>query len=370
MMRTLKKWKFFLFLLACCLWLAPDGRTLAAAPAARIGRESYRTLEQAVKAVKNGETIILLRNVRTAKPLTVNRGKRFVLDLNGKSYTCTAKKGSAAVNLMNGKMTIKNGQMSASKINLFRIGTRAGMVIDKGKYRGMVTNRGSLTVRSGMFNAISQKKWLLYNKGNLTIKGGLFRAYGNTVLNDTGGKVAISGGSFTNTCRKNYPILYNRSGKKGKMTISGGEFRGDGRKEVLYNKSGTCYIRGGTFESAVSGNKMGKYPTVSNGSDGILYLSKGTLSNEGQVVLGNSGTLTVSGGTLLGAPRYALLSNRGKADVKGGSFKSFDGKMGYSVYNWSQAELQIRVSDYYKHFGGRIMDGDQLIWSPALGDES
>lgn len=361
------KLNILLFLVLCYLMIAPGERSAAAAPAARIGRVTYGTLEQAVRAVKNGQTITLLRNVRTAKTLTVNQKKRFVLDMDRKRYTCTAKKGRAAVNLVNGWMTIKNGRMKAAKINLFRVGTRARLTIEKGRYQGMVANEGSLTVKSGMFAAVSQKKWLFDNKGTLTIKDGLYKAYGNVVLNEKGGKVAISGGSFTNTCAKNYPILYNRSGRRGKFIISGGEFRADGKKEVLYNKSGKCFIRGGTFETKNAQNKTGKYPAISNGPDGILYLSKGTLSNEGHVVVGNSGTLTVSGGVLMGNPKYALLSNRGRAKIKGGIFKSFDGTAGYSIYNWPDAELEITVSDYYRCFGGRIMEGDHLIWSPTLG---
>ena len=123
------KLNILLFLVLCYLMIAPGERSAAAAPAARIGRVTYGTLEQAVRAVKNGQTITLLRNVRTAKTLTVNQKKRFVLDMDRKRYTCTAKKGRAAVNLVNGWMTIKNGRMKAAKINLFRVGTRARLIL-------------------------------------------------------------------------------------------------------------------------------------------------------------------------------------------------------------------------------------------------
>jgi|GEM_PF-1544118 hypothetical protein len=53
--------------------------------AAKVGENYYKTLADAVKAVKDNETITLLDDVNLSSDLIINNGKIFTIDLNGKT---------------------------------------------------------------------------------------------------------------------------------------------------------------------------------------------------------------------------------------------------------------------------------------------
>ena len=73
---------------------------------ATIGNKKYASLEKALKAVKNNETIVLRANVNSAKNIIIDRRKKFVLDLNKKTISLS---GDYIFQVRNGTVTLKNG---------------------------------------------------------------------------------------------------------------------------------------------------------------------------------------------------------------------------------------------------------------------
>ena len=77
-------------------------------PAARIGGTEYETLQGALDAAEDNETVTLLRDVEES--VTINREKNLTLDLG--SYTITAAEAKPVVTVTNGKVTIQDGTIT------------------------------------------------------------------------------------------------------------------------------------------------------------------------------------------------------------------------------------------------------------------
>ncbi len=57
----------------------------AASPVAKIGSKNFRSLESALKSVKKGQTIKLLKNVTLKNELTFTKNVKYTLNLNNKT---------------------------------------------------------------------------------------------------------------------------------------------------------------------------------------------------------------------------------------------------------------------------------------------
>ena len=92
-----------------------DGKTMyyvAAKPVAAIGTVGYETLEAALVAAKDGETVKLLADVTVAEQLVAE--KALTLDLGGKAVTSTYANGGYAF-LTRAAVTVKNGTFAAGQ---------------------------------------------------------------------------------------------------------------------------------------------------------------------------------------------------------------------------------------------------------------
>lgn len=74
---------------------------------AKIGDVGYRTLNSAIDAVEDGETIVLLKDYKNPVPIGRSRSVDFSIDLNG--YGIYVDNYTDAVALYSGNVTIKNG---------------------------------------------------------------------------------------------------------------------------------------------------------------------------------------------------------------------------------------------------------------------
>ena len=83
-------------------WADGEGTT---ANVAKIGETGYATLEEAIKAAADGNTIVLQDNVTLTNALTIEKsGVAFIIDLGGKTL-------SGRVNIKGGTVTITNGKV-------------------------------------------------------------------------------------------------------------------------------------------------------------------------------------------------------------------------------------------------------------------
>lgn len=158
-----------------------DGKTMyyvAAKPVAAIGATGYETLEAALAAAKDGETVKLLADV--TESVTIAADRTLTLDLNGK--TLSAGKASEALTVT-GHLTIDD--TSAAK---------SGRVVGDGRYVVYMNNRtahvgesvvgGSLTLNAGSLEGATYGVYIRANQATLTMNGGKVSATQEAIRTD------------------------------------------------------------------------------------------------------------------------------------------------------------------------------------------
>ena len=142
----------------------------------------YGTLAEAVAAAKDGETVVLEKDVVLTEMLYVNTAQTWEF----------------------GEFSLTTGQVDAYS---YAIVINSDLKIESGTYRinsmyGIaVSNTGSLTVEDGTFENVSANDYLIGNFGTTTIKGGTFKGQYCCVNNFTddeyNGVANIYGGTFS-----------------------------------------------------------------------------------------------------------------------------------------------------------------------------
>ena len=144
---------------------------------AMIGATPYETLEKAIKAAQNGDTITLLKDIDNATGIAVDSGKNFTIDFNGKNYILTgpgAGSAGTATNgfqlLQNSTITFKNGTIKIDESNL-------SDTLPEGKKPIMriIQNYANLTLEDMRIYAENQAGGedyaLSFNNGTILFKG-------------------------------------------------------------------------------------------------------------------------------------------------------------------------------------------------------
>ena len=281
---------------------------------ANIGNVKYFSLESAIAAAQDGDTVTLVNDVMES--IKIDEGKAITFDLNGKTLTNTdgkhtienhgelvVKDGSqnktgkvdnitngriSFVNYEGGVATLNGGSFDRSMENgkvgatddgcnsCYTIKNWGIMTINENVSVNNNTDRqgGSSAIGNGYQNGANFDKHTNVTSANvkLTINGGKFTGGLNTIKNDDwailevhGGvfknntqqcimnwnKATITGGIFTGEPNAIYNGYDNDSMDKGILEITGGEFNG---KIQVYdvNKKGKTSISGGTFNTDVS----------------------------------------------------------------------------------------------------------------------
>lgn len=162
---------------------------------AEVGTTKYETLQAAIAAAQDGQTVTLLADVEQNTQLTIN--KSITLDLNGKTIKNTVDiwgdTANAILSITNGaKVTITgNGTIDAKENDCYTINVAKGdLTIENGTFYGNVSvvrvEEGTLSVKGGTFDL--HQKWEGSSKYLFNCIDSEFTS-GNA-------KVAISGGTF------------------------------------------------------------------------------------------------------------------------------------------------------------------------------
>ena len=328
---------------------------------AKIDGTGYATLQEAVNAANNGQTIVLQSDVVLTASLNVAVNKTVTLDLN--SYKITADMNGPHMICNAGNLTITDS--SANKTGeIAKIGaeTNFGYVIE---------NHGTMTLDRCKISSTSVKSSAIENgwytasantagtSCTMTIQnaevvsvnadGGLY-----TVKNDDYGVMVINGGVFTNSVAGAGAVLNWND-----LTINGGTFTGASAVRTLKSGSsdfetGKSQIKNGTFNGGIDtldGYKTGITIAVTGGTfstDVTEYLAEGKIlqkngdtytavTNSGitsgtytakptvpdgyKVVENTDGTFTVE---KVGGYYYYQPTTDTKADDTKGSPKTFD----------------------------------------------
>ena len=239
---------------------------------AEIGTIGYATLAKAIAAAKDGETIVLLKDVAEDRNTI---GKSVTLDLNEKTLT-----GRLTVN--DGTVKIKNGTIKG-RLDAY---DNANLTLDAD-----ATVEGQIVVwGDGTFGAAGSKTPTMTING--TVKNTGDSAVSTNGTDMSGAKIIVNDGA---SITSDDIAIYMPSGN---LTVNGGTITG---ATAIYVKSGTTEIKGGTITgngaaAAYNYNGDGAYAT----GDAIV-VENCAYPNGEPVVSVTGGTLKSSNGKQVGA---------------------------------------------------------------------
>ena len=170
---------------------------------AEIGSQGYESLQAAIDAAQDGQTVTLLADATE----DVIISKSITLDLGGKTLTNT-NAGKATISVTGGTVTVKNGNVKGGN-DYYNIEATKG-------------SNANLTLTDVTATAGNTGSSMIDNWGTLTITSGTYNGGLNVVKSEEDSVLNISGGTFT--------LDYATNGYTGVIfaygdtTISGGEF--------------------------------------------------------------------------------------------------------------------------------------------------
>ncbi|RXZ54306.1 hypothetical protein ET524_07300 [Senegalimassilia faecalis] len=327
----------------------PDGTHGVSGSAAQVGFKAFNTLQAAIDAAQDGETVTLLADA--TEDATVAAGKNITLDLGGKTLTNT-NAGKASLTIAgDATATVKNGSIVGGTgyytIDNYGTATLEDVTATAGNTdSSMIRNDGTLTIKSGSYsgglNVVKSEE-----DSTLNINGGRFElsyassqgftgvilAYGSTIISDgeficnapykkysspqvvvTGlveghpSSTKVTGGTFVNNSKNSRVEIFWALGKatSGNFEVSGGTFNksitegycADGFIPTK-NADGTYGVKEGHYVAQI-GSK--KYETL---ADAIRLAAKGKtitlltdVEQNSQLTIGKNITLDLNGKTI------------------------------------------------------------------------
>lgn len=238
-----------------------------AAAVAQVGGKTFESVQAAIDAARDGETVTLLADA--TEDATVAAGKNITLNLGGKTLTNT-NAGKATLTIAKGATaTVKNGSIVG------------------GTSYYTIQNNGTATLEDVTATAGNNGSSMIDNYGTLAIISGTYTGGLDTVKNEPNAKLTITGGTFTLTKGNSNGftgVVFNY----GELTISGGEFiQSDksapyGQAQVIHtDKSGNAapstVISGGTFKNLCT-KSVAWTVRVTNAAAGATQVSGGAFN--------------------------------------------------------------------------------------------
>ena len=298
-----------LMVFSLCLSVSADDGKVA-----KVGDNEYSTLQEAINAPSNGDTITLIAStnedvvIEAGKDITINIADGVTLTnvnnhtiINKGKLTITG--GGTVDNVTHGKAAIYNDLNATAILNggTYKRSQETGVDSNNSggnsyytikNYGTMEINSGVTVENKGKFSSLLANGWYQYGADNepstdgnpvakLTINGGVFTGGLNTVKNDDAGEMIINGGTitgFAQSCVQNNNVLTITGGdivgeennsdaaivsravngstvNKGITKITGGTVKGGNpciREDTKYGSTHQTEITGGTFSSDVT----------------------------------------------------------------------------------------------------------------------
>ena len=250
--------------------VAETGGEGTTSPVAQVGSQGYFSLQEAIGAAQDGETVTLLADATEDVVIS----KSITLDLGGKTLTNTNSR-KATISVQNGTVTVKNGNVmggtdyynievtkdSNANLTLTDVTATAGNTGSS-----MIDNWGTLTITSGTYtgglNVVKSEEG-----SKLTITGGTFTldyapSSGFTAVILVYGDTTISGGEFVQTAKPKwgYPQVVMTGVVEGYTSITrvtGGNFTNKKSGDNIFHGLGKATsdnfkVSGGTFNKSIS----------------------------------------------------------------------------------------------------------------------
>ncbi len=282
---------------------------------ATVGGIYFKTLQGAVNAAGDGETVKLLNHIKmdTAKDIvTIPSTKNIVLNMNGKIIDVTEN--------FVGRPIVSEGTLIITGN-----GTIDSSASEKGGY-GAVNNKGTLTIENGTYRgAIYAGGSAIRNTGAtaiLTIQNGTFEKATCAVFNE--GTATINNGTFIgktcSTCNKDcWSYTIRNYATNARMTINGGTFVGT--QGAVSSSVGYLEINDGTFKTVDCDKKHGAifYALYAAGEVGKVecVVNGGHFETDGKITAALVGNDNIGGD--------GGINERATARITGGTFKAPEG---------------------------------------------
>ena len=268
-----------------------NGTHSVASGVAYVAGKGFDTLQAAIDAAQDGETVTLLADA--TEDATIAAGKNITLDLGGKTLTNT-NTGKATLTIAKGATaTVKNGSIVGGTgyytIDNYGTATLEDVTATAGNTdSSMIRNDGTLTIESGSYSGGLDV--VKSEEGStLTINGGKFELSHAVSKNYTGviftyGTTAINGGEFV--CSATGPnwatpcvvITGEVTGYKSSTKITGGKFVNKHARGKIFHGYGKATsdnfeVTGGTFNKSVPDGFLADGFTCVKGSDGTYGIA-------------------------------------------------------------------------------------------------
>lgn len=297
------------------------------AAVASVGGVEYATVQAAMAAVKDGETVTLVSDVKSDEGLFLAAGnKNFTIDLSGHTFESTANAGSTGTKNQvmhfekGNTIVIKNGTIAAeagNKTTKFIIQNYANLTLED-----VTIDAANLNYPGQVCYAMSNNCGNVLLKGNTSIinvpKGAValdackYASYEKpTVTLSTtgtiGGTIELSGGDLVLGADLNVtePIVARYEATS---TISLNKHKITAPKTAVYNENGTLNITGSSTGEIVSE----KYVGVMVGSNTKTTLTKCKVTGlEGAVATGKAtgASIVIDGGTYTATDNAVIAGN-------------------------------------------------------------
>ena len=298
--------------------------------------KKYITIQSAIEEATDGETIEILKDIKTIMRNDIPENKNIIIDLKGnkiKSY----RQGTYITN--SGTLLIKDsGKGEGSSKTYGKLENTGGTVINNNS--GILEINGT-TITSGSTIITNNES------GTLEINNSIITSGSTAIVNNNTGNITINSGTITG-----YNGINNASSEKviingGNVTSSGG-YHDSNAASIINSSSGTIEINAGTIKGSDSYNRgirnigTGKIivrdGTISGSNEGIENSKTGSIEIDGGNIdeIRNSGTAIVTGGNITSS-----FVNSGTATITGGNISGR-----YSaVSNGKNGILTIGIKD-------------------------
>ena len=280
---------------------------------AKIDDNLYTSLQAAISAASDGQTVTLLKNTTESVVIPANRTVTF--DLNGNKLTApTDKRYDAIVNY--GTLTIndskKTGEIISNKNSGIGIGANSNTTIVYAKITGQ---EGAI---GGYKNTVG---------ATLTIKDGIFNGIDNAVVIFNGSErtgnantITINGGTFNGTIQSSgYVACGIYAPWQDNITVNGGTFNITNGAGIVA-RAGNVTVTDGEFNT--TGNTTGRV-------------------GDSRVVVPCSALVFDSGAN------YPALTGSSKLTINGGKFKSDANNIAVVIPKAGDTNTRVEVTKGY-----------------------
>ena len=279
-------------------------------------KEKYSTVQEAINDAETGETIEVLKDVKTILCNEIPENKNITIDLKGNNIKNYINK-SYITN--KGTLEIKDsGKGEESSKTYGKLENTGGTIIENSgtlRLNNVVVNsNGTVVTTSGILEItnstmISSNGTTIINSdsGNITINSGTITGYSSAISNKGTGKIIINEGTINKTDEHDPSTITNIS--SGTIEINGGTITSPYRSNTINNSSsGKIIINEGTI------TPYGWFSGIINSSVGEVEINGGKITN-----ISNNGLLTVNDGIVYGYGSSYGINNGGIANIIGGS---------------------------------------------------